>query len=195
MGIFLLLGLSYPLYTAVSFVNCSRRAHGVIIQKDLYDWLSVKQLRWHSSNNTLAAICLPSPIIWSFLLEQLQQEIQAPQSAWTAFLSSSQVQHLIAPRGTAMSDKEVMAVAETIQVLVVRPPICNRGHVYCTWKDSGNGVVRLSEPVQRSSLGICLAVRIWESEPNRDFFCGRLSVRRMLCWKRKLRGRVGGQVL
>lgn len=192
MGIFLLLGLSYPLYTAVNFVNCSRRAHGVIIRKDLYD------CRSSSFSDTVQTTPLQlfvsrlrsfGPFSWNncsrkhkrhSLHGRLSYPVRRcniwsrPEARLCRIKKSWRWQRLV------------------IQVLVVRPPICNRGHVYCTWKDSGNGVVRSSEAVQRSSLGICLAGRIWESEPNRDRCCSRLSVRRMLCWKRKLRGRVGG---
>jgi hypothetical protein len=86
----------------------------------------------------LQLFTLPPPIIQSFFLEQLQQEGQAPQSAWTMLFSCPQVQHLIASTGWVKSDSEVMMEAGTIHVLVGRPPICNRGHVYCTCKDSGN---------------------------------------------------------
>lgn len=91
-----------------------------------------------SDSSKIAAIHLPPPIIQSFFLEQLQQEGQAPQSPWTMLFSCPQVQHLIASTGWVMSDSEVMTEAGTIHVLVGTPPICNRGHEYCTCEDSCN---------------------------------------------------------
>ena len=59
----------------------------------------------------LQLFTLTPPIIQSFFLEQLQQEGQAPQSAWTMLFSCPQVQHLIASTGWVVSDSEVMMEA------------------------------------------------------------------------------------